>query len=173
MCVCFSVRNQLYCNYFAVAVVKLTKIVVCLFFFCGGEKLRFLCVSRWKHAAVWKLLFPSSRRILCFLCIPDIFPASTPSLGADDLPCLISASDASPKLFIPAQWLNRLSQKKREEPAPGETASQRVCHDYCLVCTGFLWWFRGGWLSGDLSHEQVKHGLRFFISHVKPDLKKN
>lgn len=27
MCVCFSVRNQVYCNYFAVAVIKLTKIV--------------------------------------------------------------------------------------------------------------------------------------------------
>lgn len=47
MCVCFSVRNQVYCHYFAVAVIKLTKIV--RFFFPVEEKSCVFSVSLGKN----------------------------------------------------------------------------------------------------------------------------
>lgn len=58
-------------------------------------------------------------------------------------------------------------------PLRGEAALQHVCDADDYGCAGFLWCFQSGGLSGDPSHEQVKYGLRFFTSHVKPDLLKN
>lgn len=147
-------------------------------FFCGAEKWWCLCVFRWKRASVWKLLFPSSRGILCFHGIPDIFPASAPSLGADNpLVSYLRLTCLQNSLFLLSDRTD--SRKQWEGPVPGhavplkgEAALRHACDGDYYACAGFLSWFQGGWLSGDLSPEQVKHGLRFSISPFKPDLLK-
>lgn len=66
-----------------------------------------------------------------------------PVVGSRQSPCLISASDASPKLFISAQRLKQDSQKTRGACARRNGFTTCFCREYYLVCTGSLWWFRG------------------------------
>lgn len=147
MCVCFSIRNQVYCNYYAVGVGKPPKIVV---FLLSRKVLMPLCLQV-KACFGLKALVSFLQRNPMLSRHSWHFSRIHPVVGSRQSPCLLSTSDVSPKLFISAQWYNRLPQTMRGSCARTHSRSERrpsitACLWCLLLCLNWSSVMVPGWM---------------------------